>query len=90
MVFSAGAGSLCVSALPAPCIPTNRFPSRNTPPPLVTSHQLLRPLIAPQIWTIDDGYQFDNIYVGRDASEAEALRKEVWQPKFAAKVRGER
>ena len=42
-----------------------------------------------QLWTIDEGYTFDNIYVGQDPEEAARLRKEVWEPRFKAEVRGE-
>lgn len=38
--------------------------------------------VAIEIWTTDDGYQWDNIYVGRSVKDAEALRDDRWRPKF--------
>ena len=46
----------------------------------------LLPLLT-QLWTIDEGYTFDNIYVGQDPEEAAQLRREVWEPRFKAEVR---
>ena len=39
-----------------------------------------------QLWTIDEGYTFDNVYVGQDAEEAARLRKELWEPRYKAEV----
>jgi calnexin len=43
--------------------------------------------IAVEIWTMDEGYYFDNILVSNDASSAEAKRTELWAPKKEAEVR---
>jgi hypothetical protein len=47
-----------------------------------------RVCLAVQIWTIDEGYAFDNMYVGNDPEEAARLREAVWKPKHAALVGG--
>lgn len=43
--------------------------------------------IAVEIWTMDEGYYFDNILIGNDASVAEAKRAALWAPKKEAEVR---
>lgn len=43
--------------------------------------------MAIEIWTIDQGYVFDGLYLGTSAEEAQAYRKEVWGPKYKAEVR---
>ena len=40
-----------------------------------------------QLWTVDEGYTFDNVYVGQDAEEAVRLRKELWEPRYKVEVR---
>jgi len=38
--------------------------------------------VAFEIWTIDEGYTFDNIYVGQSVEEAASLRTQLWEPNF--------
>ncbi|GAX84984.1 hypothetical protein CEUSTIGMA_g12405.t1 [Chlamydomonas eustigma] len=38
--------------------------------------------VAFEIWTIDEGYTFDNIYVGQSVEEAASLRQQLWEPNF--------
>ncbi|KAK9811492.1 hypothetical protein WJX72_004772 [[Myrmecia] bisecta] len=40
--------------------------------------------VAVEIWTMDDGYFFDNILVSDDPAIAEQHRDELWKPKFVA------
>ncbi len=42
--------------------------------------------VAVEIWTMDEGYLFDNILVANDASAAEAKREALWVPKKEAEV----
>ncbi len=42
--------------------------------------------VAVEIWTMDEGYLFDNILVANDASAAQAKREALWVPKNAAEV----
>lgn len=42
--------------------------------------------VAIEIWTMDEGYLFDNILVANDASAAEAKRADYWAPKKEAEV----
>ena len=39
-----------------------------------------------QLWTVDEGYTFDNVYVGQDVEEAARLRKELWEPRYKVEV----
>ncbi|PRW59639.1 calnexin-like protein 1-like [Chlorella sorokiniana] len=36
---------------------------------------------AIEIWTMDDGYFFDNIVISNDVAEAEKVRAKTWEPK---------
>ncbi|CAL8469469.1 g9010 [Coccomyxa elongata] len=40
--------------------------------------------VAVEIWTMDEGYLFDNILVANDASAAQAKREDLWVPKKEA------
>ena len=42
---------------------------------------------AIEIWTMDEGYYFSNIYVGNDADEAEKYRDSHWSSKKDIEVR---
>ncbi len=37
--------------------------------------------VAIEIWTMDEGYYFDNLLVTNDVAEAEKVREELWRPK---------
>ena len=43
--------------------------------------------VAIEIWTMDEGYLFDNVLIANDPSEAEEKRTSLWAPKKAAEVR---
>ena len=43
--------------------------------------------VAIEIWTMDSGIYFDNIFIGDSAEEAEAAREALWAPKSAKEVR---
>lgn len=43
--------------------------------------------VAIEIWTMDEGYFFDNVLVGSDADEAEKYRVSEWAPKKDIEVR---
>ena len=38
--------------------------------------------VAIEIWTMDEGYYFDNLLVTKDVAKAEKLREELWRPKY--------
>lgn len=40
--------------------------------------------VAIEIWTMDEGYFFDNVVVTDSVEEAAAIRESTWAPKFAA------
>jgi hypothetical protein len=40
--------------------------------------------VAVEVWTMVPGIAFDNIALGRSASEATALREKLWRPVFQA------
>lgn len=42
--------------------------------------------VAIEIWTMDEGYLFDNVLIANDPSEAEGKRTSLWAPKKAAEV----
>jgi hypothetical protein len=42
---------------------------------------------AIEIWTMDDGYFFDNIVVSNNAEEAAQVRDKTWSPKKVLEVR---
>jgi calnexin len=44
---------------------------------------------AIEIWTMDDGYFFDNIVVSNSAEEAAQVRETTWSPKKTVEVRGQ-
>ena len=70
--------SFSPGVLSCPCLPLSHPAPLGCP--YISSH-------CSQLWTIDEGYTFDNIYVGQDPEEAARLRKEVWEPRFKAEVR---
>lgn len=37
--------------------------------------------VAVEIWTMDQGYYFDNVLVTNDAEKAKEYREKYWQPK---------
>ena len=37
--------------------------------------------VAVEIWTMDQGYYFDNVLVTNDAEKAKEYREKHWQPK---------
>lgn len=37
--------------------------------------------VAVEIWTMDQGYYFDNVLVTNDAEKAKEYRDKYWQPK---------
>ncbi|OMH85345.1 Calnexin-like protein [Zancudomyces culisetae] len=39
-----------------------------------------------ELWTLQDGISFDNIYLGNSVSEADKIAKEVWRKKFDKEV----
>ena len=41
--------------------------------------------VAIEIWTIDEGYQWDNFYIGRSVKDAKTLRDERWLLKYLKK-----
>ena len=43
--------------------------------------------VAIEIWTMDEGYLFDNVLIANDASDAEEKRTSLWAPKKEAEVR---
>ena len=43
--------------------------------------------VAIEIWTMDEGYIFSNLFIGNDAAEAEQKRTSLWAPKKEAEVR---
>ena len=43
--------------------------------------------VAVEIWTMDEGYVFDNILVANDPAVATAKREQLWVPKKEAEVR---
>ena len=45
--------------------------------------------VAIEIWTMDDGYFFDNVVVSNSVEEAAAVRTKTWAPKKELEVRGE-
>ena len=75
-------GCCCCSVAPAT---SPRCPS---PCPLRSARCALQVgAIAIEIWTMDDGYFFDNVVVTNDAAEAAAVRAATWEPKSAVEVR---
>lgn len=43
--------------------------------------------VAIEIWTMDEGYLFDNVLIANEASDAEQKRTSLWAPKKEAEVR---
>ena len=43
--------------------------------------------VAIEIWTMDEGYLFDNVLIANEASDAEEKRTSLWGPKKEAEVR---
>ena len=41
---------------------------------------------AIEIWTMDEGYYFSNIYIGSDESKAASYREQYWTPKKGVEV----
>ena len=41
---------------------------------------------AIEIWTMDEGYFFSNIYIGSDAEQAASYREKYWTPKKGVEV----
>lgn len=44
--------------------------------------------VALELWTVDQGYMFDNVLITRDPGAAEEARERLWKPRHAAEVRG--
>ena len=42
--------------------------------------------VAIEIWTMDEGYLFDNVLIANDGSVAQAKRDALWAPKKEAEV----
>ena len=42
--------------------------------------------VAVEIWTMDQGYFFDNVVVANEASKAAEYRTKYWQPKHELEV----
>ena len=42
--------------------------------------------VAVEIWTMDQGYYFDNVLVANEASKAEEYRTKYWQPKHEVEL----
>ena len=42
--------------------------------------------VAIEIWTMDEGYYFDNLLVTNDVAEAEKVREELWKPKYEVEM----
>ncbi len=42
--------------------------------------------VAIEIWTMDEGYLFDNVLIANDAAAATAKRDTLWAPKKEAEV----
>lgn len=46
--------------------------------------------VALELWTVDQGYMFDNVLITRDPGAAEEARERLWKPRHAAEVGGYR